>query len=76
MNDSTFYYVLRADVQSAPSVKHPTYGQAETEAKRLCKKHGAPFVIMKAVALVRVQEHPVEVKKLDSTEDISDGGND
>lgn len=68
----TFYIVLREDIQSLPTVRHPTESQARNEAERLCRKHGKPFVVLQAIARVEVGQFPV--RWIDAGDDTETDG--
>jgi hypothetical protein len=68
--NQTFYVVTRDKDNLNCSRRHPTFEQAEPEAIRLSEKERGSFLILKAVAIYRPAETPIE--KIVLTETIED----
>jgi hypothetical protein len=58
--NQTFYVVTRDKDKLNCSRRHETFEQAESEAMRLSEKERITFIILKAVAIYRPAETPIE----------------
>jgi hypothetical protein len=58
--NQTFYVVTRDNNNLNCSKRHETFEQAESEAMQLSEKERGSFIILKAVAIYRPAETPIE----------------
>jgi hypothetical protein len=74
MTDLT-YWVVWCPNKNIPSYSHPSYEAALAEAGKLAaKEKHYPFVVLKAVAVVRPTLPPLETVVLRERDDIPEGG--
>lgn len=69
MNMSTFYVVMRDKESTHISKRHPRKVEAEDEAKRLCRKEGGVFFVLRTVTKVEPKETPMKVTRLHQLSD-------
>lgn len=55
----TYYMVMREDGNAYSQVRHATESDARFEAQRLCQKTGKTFVVLQAIARVKIAQFPV-----------------
>lgn len=66
--DNREFWMVYVSGRSGPTQRHATYESAKDEAKRLCRKAGVEAFVLRAEAVVRPVEPPIEVVRMEARE--------